>query len=184
LYQGFIKSIANGLKYGTMYAHKLDRLTTFFLQGAGIEADDQDSIAIGYLNPYFAPAGIDAVMEKYTAHIDDLLQKLPQGSIEKLKLFIRRGFTFREYQALFDTTIRENSFSSYPVYRSLWITKEQERRRWTFTFSKESHDDYMTVLEKALSPFASWLMTFFFTSSHYGKSFSKKSFAPSCFTMW
>lgn len=177
---GVTKSIANGQKYGTMYAHTLDKIADIFLRGSGIEADGDDNIAIGYLNPFYSPAGVDAVMERYTAYIDDLLRKLPDGSIEKVELFIRRGFTFSEYQALFDTTIREHAFSSYPAYRSLWITKELERRRWTFTFSKDNHEDYMTVLAKAITPFASWLMKFFFRGRCYGQNFRKKSFTPSC----
>jgi hypothetical protein len=155
-------------------------IMNYFFQGAGIEPDTEDGIAVGQLTPHFATAGVDMVMEKYTTYIDSLIQKLPQGSIARLELFIRRGFTFREYQTLFDMTIRETSFASYVIFRCLWITTERERRRYALAFLKESHDDYIAVLSKTLAPFAPWLINFFFGVRHYGKNFCKKPLKPTC----
>lgn len=160
-----------------------ETLLHIFLEGAGIEIDTDDSIILGQLLPHFAPAGVDAVMQKYTAYIDGILQRLPKGSMKGLDLVIRRGFTFSEWQALFDTTIREKNFISYPVFRGLWITTEQERRRITFTLSKDNYDDYIAVLTKALAPFSSLLVNFFFGGSRYGENFSTKTFTPPCFDL-
>jgi hypothetical protein len=151
-------------------------ILNYFLQGAGIEPDTEDGIAVGHLTPHFATAGVDMVMEKYTTYIDSLIQKLPEGSIARLELFIRRGFKFSEYQTLFDMTIRESSFASYVIFRCLWITTERERRRYALAFLKDSHEDYIAVLSKTLAPFAPWLVNFFFGVRCYSKSFRKKSF--------
>jgi hypothetical protein len=153
-----------------------------FLEGAGIETDTEDSIAIGYLFPYSAPAGVDAVMEKYTRYIDALLPVV--GSMQRVQLVIRRGFTFSEYQVLFDSTIREPCFGAYPVFRSLCITTEPERRRIAFTLSKDSYEDYMTVLLKALTPFPSLLVNFFFGGCCYGKNIGYKACEKPCPHLW
>lgn len=151
-----------------------EKLLHIFLQEADIVQDDEDGIAVGSLRPCDSPAGVQSVMEWHTKNMDALLQVLPDG-VDKIEVLIRRGFTFAEYQMLFDSTIRENSFNQYPVFRSLWITSERERRRWTFTYSKDSHDDYMTVLSKVLQGFAPSLLTFFFTGRHNSQGFRKTS---------
>jgi hypothetical protein len=152
-------------------------LLNIFLEGTGIETDTADTVILGHLLPQFSPAGVDAVMQKYTAYIEGLLQILPKNSTERLELHIRRGFTFSEWQALFDATIRESRFEIYPVFRCLWIATERERRRVTFTLSKDSYDDYIKTLLKALSPFPSSLVNFFFGGCCYGKSIGKKTCA-------
>jgi hypothetical protein len=161
-----------------------DKLLHIFLEGAGIETDTDDNILLGQLLPQDAPAGVDAIMKTYTAHIDGILQQLPKNSLQRVELVIRRGFTFSEYQALFDVAIREKHFSSHVIFRALWIITEQERRRIAFTLSKDSYDDYLAVLTKTLSPFPSLLVNFFFGGSRYRKGFSTKAFTPTCFTMW
>lgn len=161
-----------------------ETLLHIFLEGSGIEIDTEDSVFLGQLLPHFAPAGVDAVMQKYTAYIDGILQRLPTGSNKRVDLVIRRGFTFSEWQVLFDATIREKNFLSYPVFRALWIATEQERRRITFTLSKDSYDDYIAVLMKALAPFSSLLVNFFLGGRRYGENFSTKTFTPPCFDLW
>lgn len=161
-----------------------EKLLHIFLEGAVIEPDTDDSILLGQLLPQDAPAGVDAIMNYYTAHIDGILQQLPKDNLQRVELVIRRGFTFSEYQALFDVAIKEKQFSSHAIFRALWITTEQERRRLTFTLSKDSYDDYMAVLTKALSPFIGLPINFFFGGSRYRKGFRTKAFTPPCFTMW
>jgi hypothetical protein len=160
-----------------------NKLLQIFLEGAGIDPDTDDSILLGQLLPQDAPAGFDAVMKFYTANIDGILQQLPTTSLQRVDLVIRRGFTFGEYYALFDVAVREKHFSSHAVFRALWITTEQERHRITFTLSKDSYDDYLAILSKALTPFPSLLVNFFFGGSRYSKSFGTKAFTPSCFVM-
>lgn len=157
-----------------------NKLLQIFLEGAGIEPDTDDSILLGQLLPQDAPAGIDAVMKFYTAHVDGILQQLPTTSSQRVELVIRRGFTFSEYHALFDVAVREKHFGSHAVFRALWITTEQERRRITFTLSKDSYDDYLAVLTKALAPFSSLLVNFFFGGRRYSKNFCTKAFTSSC----
>lgn len=152
-------------------------LLHIFLQGTGVEIETTDTVILGQLLPQFSPAGVDIVMQKYTSCIDGLLQVLPKNSTERLELHIRRGFTFSEWQVLFDATIRESRFEIYPVFRCLWITTERERRRVTFTLSKDSYDDYIKTLLKTLAPFPSLIVDFFFGGSRYSKSIGKKACA-------
>ncbi|MFV0470898.1 MAG: hypothetical protein ACK5L7_02520 [Paludibacteraceae bacterium] len=137
------------------------KLTEIFKQGAGL-FDGGDGVLFGRTYAPFVPDGLDAVMLYHCGQVDVLLQKLPKGSVREIELFATRGFTMQEYQALFDLNIREKDFHLYPVFRSLWINTEKQRRKLIYTLDKEKYYDYWQTLSSCMARFNPSLLTFFF----------------------
>lgn len=138
-----------------------ERLTQIFRQGAQL-ADGEDYVLLGKTYAPFVPDGLNAVMQYHCEQTDALLQKLPKGSVKEIELFATRGFTIQEFQALFDLSIREKDFYLYPVFRSLWINTEKQRRKLIYDLDKEKYHDYWTILSSCLARFNPSLLTFFF----------------------
>lgn len=152
-----------------------------FLRGAGIEDDTEDSVMLGHLTPSLAPVGIDAVMHKHTSTIDALIQQLPKNSVKRIQMQIIRGFTYNEFLSLFDAGIKEKDFHEHPVFKSLFITSERQRKKWLVIYAlTKEYDDYLFILAKSLSPFAPQLVSFFFPKRRYGKNFCEEKFGTTC----
>lgn len=146
-----------------------------FLHGAELHDDNDEGVAIGCLSAVNCPAGIDAVMQRHTKQIDTVLQALPETHPDKQALFSIRGFTFTEYQDLFNVTISDQSFMGYPIFRFLGITRERERKRFIYNLSKDRYEDYFDLLTKSLLSYGiHGLLSFFFTESNYRPYISKK----------
>ena len=138
-----------------------EKLTEIFKAGAQL-LTDEESVLFGETCAPFVPDGIEAVMQHHCLETDKLLRKLPKGSTKEIELFATRGFTMQEYQALFDLNIREKDFYLYPVFRSLWINSESQRRKIIYPLQKEKHNDYWQLLTSCLARFNPFLLTFFF----------------------
>jgi hypothetical protein len=138
-----------------------------FLEGAGLENDTLESVAIGTMKPADCRNGVDSIMQYYTTYIDNLIEQ-SESDTEKIQLQSVRGITFSEYQLLFDLSIHENDFHKFSVFRHLWLNNEKERRRFIYHLSKDSHENYMNVLLQSLCLFdAHFLLFFFFGKSRY-----------------
>lgn len=133
-----------------------------FFQGTGLEENTEDSIAIGCLIPSYCPSGIDAVMHRHTQEIDMLLQLLLEGSKEKIELLSLRGFTFSEYQDLFNLSIPESSFREIAVFQYFHLVKEKERRKLIYSISKEKYEDYLALLFETFKSFSNFSLFHFF----------------------
>jgi hypothetical protein len=154
-------------------------LEQIFISAAGLTRESEDAVNIGALTPPLVPAGLDAVMQSHTRAIDELLDKVPKGSMQELELRIRRGFRFDEYKELFSPKPHKN-YGNYAAFRSLWITDEKRRRELIYNLSSDRYDDYVTLLSKALEPFHPQLSFFFksrFSGSHFGEG-SNESCTP------
>ena len=136
-----------------------------FLLGAGFEEIDTDTtIDIGYTTPLYAPReGVFLVMEKYTKQIDLLVQMLPASHPECIRLLLLRGFTYKEYEALYDFRITDNGYGGHPIFFSLMIKSEQHRKRLIYLYPEKTYANYMALLCKALQAGGGYhLVSFFF----------------------
>ena len=140
------------------------KLTEIFKAGAQLSSSEE-SVLFGETCAPFVPDGVEAVMQFHCLETDKLLRKLPKGNTKEIELFATRGFTMQEYQALFDLTIREKDFYLYPVFRSLWINSESQRRKIIYPLQKEKHNDYWQLLVSCLARFNPSLLTFFFRTN-------------------
>lgn len=136
-----------------------------FLQGAGIEQDAPDNIAIGSLKPYFSQAGMESVLKVHIEQIDRLISLLPDGSSQKTEAWSIRGFSYSEYLQLFQAGIRELSYREYPIFNCLGITTAEERRRLIYHLS-ESYGHYLSLLLHTCHAFR--LSSFFFPARFDG----------------
>lgn len=126
-----------------MNIHDLKKI---FLKGAGIEDEEEDmAVCVGFLRPYQAIAGVDAVMEAHTREVQKLIDLLPTDSPQRLKLFSYRGFSREEYYQLFLQGINEKSLKDFPVCACLKIHSLQELRTVIYHFSKDD-DEYLSLL--------------------------------------
>ena len=151
-------------------------LEQIFISSAGLATGGDDAVNIGALTPALAPAGLDAIMQAHTRAIDELLDKVPKGSMKELELRIRRGFRFDEYKELFSPKPHKN-YGNYAAFRSLWITDEKRRRELIYNLSPDSYHDYVTLVSKALQPFHPQL-SFFFQGSATCQDFLTRPFTP------
>lgn len=136
-----------------------------FIKGAGL-TDSTEAVYFGNVLAPYIPSGVEAVMKEHCSQVDTLLQKLPKGNIKEIELFATRGFTMQEYEALFDLTIREKEYMLYPVFRSLWLLNENERRKLIYPLQKQNFNDYWQLLASHLARFNPHLLTFFFQSQY------------------
>lgn len=137
-----------------------------FLSGAGLLAtNDTEGVHFGETLPRFVPAGLEKVMQAHTSEIDQLREKMVKGSLTEIELFLTRGFTFAEYQTLFDLGVKEKDFTQYPAFRSLWIATEAQRRKYIYHIQKENFNDYLRLLEGCFKQFNKNLLTFFFPAN-------------------
>ncbi|OJW81744.1 MAG: hypothetical protein BGO69_14650 [Bacteroidetes bacterium 46-16] len=142
-----------------------------FLQGAGID-NETDGVAVGCLQPFQAMAGIDKVLEVHTAEIDTLLHFAREGSQQYQELLQVRGFTFAEYQHLFQVGITEQSYKDFIIFRCLDLTMEKERKRLIYHLSRDSDEDYLSLLFQSCHAYR--MLSFFFT--HVDNSTYKSRF--------
>lgn len=131
-----------------------------FLQGAGID-NETDGVAVGCLQPFQAMAGIDKVLEVHTAEIDTLLQFAREGSQQYQELLQIRGFTYAEYQHLFQVGITEQSYKDFIIFQCLGLTTEKERKRLIYHLSRDSDEDYLSLLFQSCHAYR--MLSFFFT---------------------
>ena len=141
----------------------IDELITLALKGAGVENDNLDNVTLGSFTASTAPASINAIMEKVTTDIDALLSLIPVDSLDAIELRLLRGFTYKEFQALFNSGIRPEDYGSYPVFQALHISNHFERRRWLIYSINDEYEAYLRVLMRCLAPLhENHLVTFFF----------------------
>ncbi len=138
------------------------QLFHFYSETGILDQNDDDGVLFGETLPCFSPEGLSKVLEIHIAEIDTLRAKLPFGSLKELELFLLRGFTFNEYEALFDLGIKEKDFVLYPAFRSLWIHSESQRRKIIYKIEKQNFNDYLALLQKCLKQFNPPLFSFFF----------------------
>lgn len=133
-----------------------------FISAAGLVAESEDAVTLGSLTPGGAPAGVDALIQAHISEIDALLKKLPHESMDALELLIRRGFTYDEYQQFFQPF--RKGHEQRPAYRAMVIETDERRREVIYNLTA-SHDDYVTLLSRALRPFHPSLGLFFSRTS-------------------
>lgn len=147
---------------------KQDDLLNTFMQGAGIEKDSDDNVAIGSLIPALAPAGVEAVMKAHTQRIDRLLELLPGESLLRYKLLAVRAFRFSEYQQLFQQGITQQTLQELAICKVLHITNEKERKRFILPLTNR-YEDYLKLLSQFFQTHGSLrLQTFFFPTRSDG----------------
>jgi hypothetical protein len=133
-----------------------------FINGTGINPQSDEDITFGETNALFSPSGVEEVMKHHVSFIDNLLSNVKHNITQQLELFSIRGFTFNEFQALFDLNIREKDFNLHPAIRSLWITNENERRKIVYNLDKQNFNDFFKILAQCLQRYNPHLLTFFF----------------------
>lgn len=147
---------------------KQEEILHTFMQGAGLEAEGNDTVALGSLIPALAPAGVEAVMKVHTQRIDRLLTLLPHDSLLHYKLLAVRGFSFSEYQQLFRQGVSEQALLDLPICKVLHISNQKERKRFILSLS-DSYEDYLSLLRQFFQTHGSLrLQTFFFQTRFDG----------------
>lgn len=158
---------------------KQDDLLNTFMQGAGIEKDSDNNVAIGTLIPALAPAGVEAVMKAHTQRIDRLLQLLPDDSLLRYKLMAVRAFRFSEYQQLFQTGITQQTLQELAICKVLHITNEKERKRFILPLTNR-YEDYLSLISRFFQTTGTLrLQTFFFPTRFDGSHQVRCSYAHS-----
>lgn len=147
---------------------KKEKILHTFMQGAGLEAESNDTVALGTLIPALAPAGVEAVMKAHTQRIDRLLTLLPHNSLLHYKLLAVRGFSFSEYQQLFRQGVSEQALLDLPICKVLHISNQKERKRFILSLS-DSYENYLSLLRQFFQTHGSLrLQTFFFQARFDG----------------
>jgi hypothetical protein len=127
-------------------------------------------------------AGIDKVLEVHTAEIDTLLQFAREGSQQYQELLQVRGFTYAEYQHLFQVGITEQSYKDFIIFRCLDLTTEKERKRLIYHLSRDSDEDYLSLLFQSCHAYR--MLSFFFTHVDNSTHQNRLSYTGSLKDWW
>ncbi|MCW3108643.1 MAG: hypothetical protein JWQ09_3149 [Segetibacter sp.] len=110
-------------------------------------AEGDNCLSPGFTNAWELRDGLMQYMERHVRSVDKERSRHRFGSASYIRLMATRLFTFGEYQLLFDLTIPEKLFSSYPVFEYLMLTSHEERL--LYIQSKKPHEDeYLKILQR------------------------------------
>lgn len=123
-----------------------NELLQIFLDAADLEPEGESSVFLGFLAPVDSTAGLDAMLKKHTTHIDMILLTKRMSKISRAKIQAIRCFTYKEYQCLFDRSIKEDEMREFPIFNTLFIATDKQRR--LFTRSRDdSYEAYLALLK-------------------------------------
>lgn len=92
---------------------------------------DEGSFFLGFMQVLDCEAGFDEVVKAYCKAVDNLLATVSMTDLQKLQMLFLRPFSFDEFLLLFDKNIRHIDFARYPIFSTLLITSEDDRRLFT-----------------------------------------------------
>lgn len=149
---------------------KQNNILHTFMQGAGLENEGYNTVALGTLTPALAPAGVEAVIKKHTQRIDKLLHVVPPDSVTYYKLLAVRGFSFSEYQQLFQQGVSEQALLDLPICKVLHISNQKERKRFILSLS-DCYEDYLSLLHQFFQTTGSLRLQDFFFQARFDGSY-------------
>lgn len=101
---------------------------------------DEDSVFLGFMQVLDCDEGFDELVKAYCKAVDNVLAMVSMTDLQRLQLLLLRPFSFDEYQLLYDKNIRHIDFTRYPIFSTLLITSEDDRRLFTHLHSPERHE--------------------------------------------
>ncbi len=120
-----------------------------FYEAIGIDTDD--NLDIGTIDFHSLQNGITTFMQEWVNRVDYYLNVI--STLEKQEyspqyraFFYERGFTYQEFQVLFDAEIEEDSYFQYPIFEFLQIQSNAQRRHYTRRY-QENTLSYVELLQ-------------------------------------
>lgn len=101
---------------------------------------DEGSVFLGFIEIQDCEAAFDEVVRTYCKKVDKVLTTIPMTDLQRLQLLFLRPFSFDEFLLLFDRNIRHLDFTRYPIFSTLLITSEDDRRLFTHLRNPDRHE--------------------------------------------
>ncbi|MES2386817.1 MAG: type IV secretion system DNA-binding domain-containing protein [Bacteroidota bacterium] len=113
--------------------------------------DEPDSVEFGHTIPAEFFGVVIAAMKRHVAAVDNELSYSRHDKDKRYRLLAVRGFTYAEFQVLFNTKVSIDQFEQYPIFEVLMLGSEQMRRDFINLLDTDEIS-YLKALQKARVP--------------------------------
>lgn len=127
---------------------------------------DEGSVFLGFIQVLDCDEAFDKVVKAYCNVVDNMLASLRMTDLQWLRTIFLRPFSFDEFLLLYDKTIRPTDFTRYPIFSTLRITSEDDRR--LFTHLRPERHEYHNRLAAHIRVYNPLLYQFLYGIHHSG----------------
>lgn len=105
---------------------------------------DDEGVFLGFVS-ILDPAGLDAILQRYTGYIDKLLQTLPLTTAQYIELITSRCFAYEQYRQLWQA--KPHQIKRCILAKVLLMTTEEERQLFISVAQDDTHDSFVHFLK-------------------------------------